>query len=345
MRLSEIAQQANVSPATVSRVINSPELVSQERRKQVQDVLKRCNYQPAPKERRRGPKRGLGAVRRIGVWFVGAKKSPSLNWFQDQIGQLHAVNDRVHIDVRLLFSDTPAELPVPLQKNELDGLIIQGLEPSAPCLRAIGGLPYVWFMTRRTHAFPGDYVEPNNWENGRMAADYLDSRGHSTAAIIATDPDYSAMHQRIQAFLQRAGELGMKALAIHRPIGSGPGYLNPSPLPEELDELFSRYAALENRPTGIYLPSDHFCGLFYRSMRHRGFEPLRDFEVVLGNFTDVVYQNLDPLPAAIDINLSTLVSTVLQHLMWRIENRRASGRVGISISPSLVLPSSSAPFS
>ena len=68
-------------------------------------------------------------------------------------------------------------------------------------------------------------------------------------------------------------------------------------VPEELDDLFSRYAALKKRPTGIYLPSDHFCGLFYRSMRHRGIEPRRDFEVVVGNFTDVVYQNLDPLPA------------------------------------------------
>jgi DNA-binding LacI/PurR family transcriptional regulator len=338
MRLAEIAQEANVSPATVSRVINSPELVSDERRKQVQDVLKRFNYQPAPKERRRGPKRSVRTSRRIGVWFVGAKKSPSLNWFQDQIGQIRSAHDHNQIDLRVLFSETAAEVPVAVQKGELDGVIIQGMEPSATCLQAIGDLPYVWFMTRRTLAFPGDYVEPNNWENGRMAADYLESRGHATAAIIATDPDYSAMHQRIQAFLQRAGELGMRAVAIHRPIGSGPGYLNPSPLPEELDELFSRFAGLEARPSGVYLPSDHFCGSFFRSMRHRGLEPAKDFEVVLGNFTDVVYQNLDPLPAAIDVNLSTLVSTVLRHLLWRIDNRGAPGRVGISISPTLVLP-------
>jgi hypothetical protein len=67
--------------------------------------------------------------------------------------------------------------------------------------------------------------------------------------------------------------------------------------------------------------------------------------VILGNFTSVVHQNLDPLPAAIDINLSTLVSTVLDHLLWRIDNPSAPGRVGIAVSPSLVLPTNAPPHS
>jgi hypothetical protein len=37
----------------------------------------------------------------------------------------------------------------------------------------------------------------------------------------------------------------------------------------------------------------------------------------------------------LDINLSTLVRKVVDHLIWRCDNPQASGRVGITVSPTL----------
>src|SRR5688572_30075839 len=46
MKMSDVAKLANVSPATVSRVLSNPELVSKETRQKVLDVINEVNYKP-----------------------------------------------------------------------------------------------------------------------------------------------------------------------------------------------------------------------------------------------------------------------------------------------------------
>lgn len=337
MLLTDIAQKARVSPATVSRAINQPQLVAAESLARIRAVMVQHNYVPAPLNRRRGPKARLPEQRRIGVWFVGAKaNNPSLNWFQDQLLQVQSIDPHYRVDLRVLFSNDPNELPRNLASEHLDGVIVQGMEPSAGCLAQLRELPHVWFMTRRTPAYPGDYVEPDNEENGRMAADYLKERGHKAVAVISTDPDYSAIVRRNHAFVARATELG---LAVHTILGqSNPGvsYLEISPLHGESDGLVRRLLACTPKATGLYMPVDHFCGAFFRALRAAGKKPGRDIETILGNYNPVIYHNLDHSPAAIDINLPMLVRKVVDHLLWRIENPEVKGRIGITVSPRLI---------
>lgn len=337
MLITEIAKKAKVSPATVSRAINQPQIVAPESLARIRSVMDQHNYVPAPLNRRRGPKVRVSDQRRIGVWFVGARaNNPSLNWFQDQLLQVQSNDSRYRVDLRVLFSNTPDELPAGLATEKLDGLVIQGMEPAPACLAKLRDLPHVWFMTRRSATFPGDYVEPNNEENGRMAADYLAQKGHKVAAVISTDPDYSAVARRVKAFLERAAEL---KLVVHSILGkSNPGvsYLEIAPLHTESDTLVRTLLASTPRATGLYLPVDHFCGSFFRVLREAGKKSGRDFEAILGNYNPIIYHNLDHLPAAIDINLATLVRKVVDHLIWRIDNRSTPGRIGISVSPTLV---------
>jgi len=339
MLITEIAKKAKVSPATVSRAINQPQIVAPDSLARIRAVMQQHNYVPAPLNRRRGPKTRISEQRRIGVWFVGAKaNNPSLNWFQDQLIQVQSADPRYRVDLRVLFSNTPDELPTAVATEKLDGLIIQGMEPSPACLAKLRELPHVWFMTRRSPSYPGDYVEPNNEENGRMAAEYLVQKGHKAAAVISTDPSYSAVARRVKAFIERAAEL---KLPVHTILGkSNPGvsYLEIAPLHGESDTLVRTLLASTPRATGLYLPVDHFCGSFFRALREAGRKPGRDFEAVLGNYNPLVYHNLDHLPATIDINLPTLVRKVVDHLMWRIENPGTAGRIGVTISPSLIEP-------
>src|ERR1019366_7444380 len=134
MLIADIAHRAKVSPATVSRVINQPHLVAPDRLARVQAVMTAVNYVPTPLHRRRGPKSRLAAPKKIAVWFVGAKKSSSLNWFQDQLLQVQPSNERQRIELSVLFTDTPDDLPRALAERQVDGVIIQGMEPSAACM-------------------------------------------------------------------------------------------------------------------------------------------------------------------------------------------------------------------
>jgi DNA-binding LacI/PurR family transcriptional regulator len=339
MLITEIAKKAKVSPATVSRAINQPQIVAADSLARIRSVMEAHNYVPAPLNRRRGPKMRMSEQRRIGVWFVGAKSNnPSLNWFQDQLLQVQSSDTRYRVDLRVLFSATPAELPAALATEKLDGLIIQGMEPLPACLAKLGDLPHVWFMTRRSSSFPGDYVEPNNEENGRLAADYLVQKGHKVAAVISTDPDYTAVSRRVKAFVERAAELKLPVHCILGQSNPGVSYLEIAPVHGESDTLVGNLLAAVPRATGLYIPVDHFCGSFFRGLREAGKKSGRDFEAILGNFNPVIYHNLDHLPAAIDINLPLLVRKVVDHLIWRIENRATGGRIGITVSPSLRLP-------
>ena len=339
MLITEIAKKAKVSPATVSRAINQPQIVAADSLARIRSVMEEHNYVPAPLNRRRGPKVRMSEQRRIGVWFVGAKSNnPSLNWFQDQLLHVQSTDTRYRVDLRVLFSSTPNELPAGFATEHLDGLVIQGMEPSAGCLAKLRDLPHVWFMTRRSASFTGDYVEPNNEENGRMAADYLVQKGHKVAAVISTDPDYSAVSRRVKAFIERAAELKLQVHTILGKSNPGVSYLELVPLHGESDTLVGTLLNSTPRATGLYIPVDHFCGSFFRGLRTAGKQPGRDFEAILGNYNPVIYHNLDHLPPAIDINLATLVRKVIDHLMWRIENPKISGRIGISVSPTLRLP-------
>ena len=338
MLITEIAKKAKVSPATVSRAINQPQIVAPESLARIRSVMEQHNYVPAPLNRRRGPKPRGTDQRRIGVWFVGARaNNPSLNWFQDQLLQLQTSDARHRVDLRVLFSSAPNELPAGLAAEKLDGLIIQGMEPDASCLAKLRELPHVWFMTRRSTSYPGDYVEPNNEENGRMAADYLVQQGHKHAAVISADPDYSAVSRRVKAFLERAAELKLHVQSVLGKPNPGVSYLEIAPFHSDSETLVRQLLSGAPRATGYYIPVDHFCGAFFRALRDAGKKPGRDFEAILGNYNPLIYHNLDHFPAAIDINLPTLVRKVVEHLFWRIENRSAPGRIGVTVSPTLLV--------
>ncbi len=347
MLIAEIARKAKVSAATVSRVINQPHLVAPDRLARVQAVMAAVNYKPTPLHRRRGPKSRLTPPKQIAVWFVGARKNPSLSWFQDQLLQIQSTSDRERqrIELTVLYSESPDELPRALVERQADGVVIQGMEPSPACLQKLADLPHVWFMTRRTASYPGDYVEPDNELNGRMAADYLHHRGHKHVAAISTDPSYSAIAWRVRAFEERARELGLTPQLILGKSHPGTSYLTHTPTHEESDQLVRRLQQISPRPTGLYIPVDHFCGSFFRVMRTVGLKPERDYEAILGNYNPIIYHNLDYQPAALDINLPSLVRKVVDHLVWRCDNPQATGRVGVSIAPSLIsVPNTPSPF-
>jgi DNA-binding LacI/PurR family transcriptional regulator len=346
MLIADIARRAKVSPATVSRVINQPHLVAPDRLARVQAVMAATDYKPTPLNRRRGPKSRLAAPKKIGVWFVGARRNPNLNWFQDQLLQVQPSNERQRIELSVLFSESPDDLPRALTDRQVDGVIVQGMEPSASSMQKLAGLPHVWFMTRRTADYPGDYVEPDNEMNGRMAADFLHSRGHKLVAAISTDPAYSAISWRVRAFMERAREIGLNAHSILGKSHPGVSYLQYTPSHEESEFLVRRILQTSPRPTGLYVPVDHFCGSFFRALRLAGLKPESDYEAILGNYNPIIYHNLDHLPPALDINLPTLVRKVVDHLIWRIENPQATGRIGTTVAPSLIATStqSQAPF-
>lgn len=336
LRIADIARKANVSAATVSRAINQPGIVAPGRLKHIHSVMRELDYEPPPPEHRRGPKRHQAEVRKIGVWFSGGRAGdPNFDWFRNELNKAQERNPRYRIDLTMLFSSGARELPREIREKSFDGIIIQGEEPAPEIVARISSTPCVWFMTRRSTSFRGDYIEPDNEANGRMGADYLRSLGYTNVAAITIEPDYSAIARRVRAFKEHALELG---LAVHCVLGVSHDtkFLTTPPTPSEIATLVKRYLAVKPPAGGLYIPSDYYCGMIFRALREAGRLPGRDYNAILGHYTPELYHNLDHSPAFIDINLPTLVNKLVDHLLWRIENPGAIGRIGLMVSPTLV---------
>ncbi len=258
-----------------------------------------------------------------------------MNWFQEQMIQQPSSKMKSPVDISLFYSETNLDIPRPVRNREVDGVIIQGMEPDPQSWSTLSRMPSVWFMTRRSADYPGDFVEPDNEQNGEIAANYLQANGDAQVAVINTDPNHSAIVSRTEAFVTRCRQHLMKATVINGAAKDAPAFLDAHPREDLVNQLVRRWVDMDPRPTGIYLPADNFCGSFLRAARHHRLRPERDFDLILGNRSPMIYPNLSHQPAAIDINLPTLVKRVVDHLVWRIDNFNSPGRVGITVSPTL----------
>ncbi|MCB1123903.1 MAG: LacI family DNA-binding transcriptional regulator, partial [Verrucomicrobiae bacterium] len=89
--VADVAREAQVALGTVSRVINTPELVTEEMRRRVEEVIERLDYQPLRKRNPNGSSVSSAASRRrsgcIGVLLVG---------MDDTLTHLPVITEAIH---------------------------------------------------------------------------------------------------------------------------------------------------------------------------------------------------------------------------------------------------------
>jgi DNA-binding LacI/PurR family transcriptional regulator len=335
-----VAKHAGVSVATVSRVLNAPETVAAETVALVKRAMVKLNYTPPPPERKRGPKpqntrlkQTKAGATRIGLWSIGTPESELRTYFSTQLETLHFALAEANMELKLLFS-APDKVPDDLANGGISGVIIQGREPTAKCLRELARHPNVWLMTRRSNDYPGDYVEPDNQANGRLAADWLASRKAKHWMFFSMHPDNPVHAQRRAAFLERAGELHIPARTItgfseEKSVSFGQPI--DGVIEAMVDEMLARSPAID----GVYMPHDRICAAFFRALRQRRKAPER-FHIILGHYNHLTYDCLHPRPAVIDVNMRAIIRHAVLQLSDRIKNPEPVRLpVGMKISPVL----------
>ena len=84
--------------------------------------------------------------------------------------------------------------------------------------------------------------------NGRIAADYLVARGHSRLAVLNTDPDYSAIAVRTDAFLDACRKETLKAEAINGRHKDMPAFLDEHPREDDVNRLVRHWVSMNPLP-------------------------------------------------------------------------------------------------
>lgn len=263
--IRDVAEQAGVSIATVSRVLNNRADVSVETREKVREVARSVGYTAD------AAARGLVTQRTQLVAVVvgdnAGHRDLSLLFFGKVMAAISRRLARAGYDPLLL---QPLELGV---HHRFDAAILIGIDASDPLVTDLWmrSLPYVGVDVRvggRRNAFVGS----DHAAGVRLALAHLHELGHRRIAHIAGPRNTVAGADRIAAFRRETRGLGLELpdeYLCEADFSSAGGY-----------RAASELLALDERPTAIVAASDLMALAALQAIRDAGLEPRRDVAVV-----------------------------------------------------------------
>lgn len=207
--IKDVAQLANVSIATVSRVMNAPDKVASKTRDKVQRAIEQLNFSPNALARGLIHKR----TQTLGVLIPDIS-----NLFFAEV--LRGMEDAAHSkDYNLIFCNTDnnksrmlASLKV-LKEKQIDGLVFTS-EPVFPDYYELFQQIHIPVVLAATHSleFEIPSVKVNDEQAGFDAAEYLIQKGHRHIGMICGSMmDHVTAAPRLHGFMRALRTYGIDA--------------------------------------------------------------------------------------------------------------------------------------
>lgn len=214
IKISDIAEHANLSSATVSNVINGTRAVGEKSRQRVLEAMKDLGYEFTE------PERKIKATERktIGVVMTSLKRL----FFHNVLYGIQTIADKYGYDVLLYTSEDSLEkekmFMEKLVKYKVNGIIFHSLCSSndAEYLTHLGslakkkGIPMVSIERDLTGLYISS-VYADNYKGARMAVQHLVSCGAKRIACIRGPIGSAVAEDRYEAYLDVLKENGREA--------------------------------------------------------------------------------------------------------------------------------------
>ena len=215
--IRDVAAQAKVGTATVSRVLNKPWKVSPETTQRVKDSIEKLGYKPNFRAR-------LLAQGNSGMMCFLLSNRPFAHSVHGQVLQ-GAAKEADALGVQIVYAGctyepetSPCEIRLPqllVARGFVDGVILAGTNYSniLDVIEQIG-LPYVVFGTNLVisgHKVPETAVYVDEQEGSRRATEHLLSLGHTRIVFIG-DIRQPWYRRRYQGYCDALCEAGLKPL-------------------------------------------------------------------------------------------------------------------------------------
>jgi LacI family transcriptional regulator, repressor for deo operon, udp, cdd, tsx, nupC, and nupG len=276
--IKEIAKEANVSPATVSRVLRNPELVTEAKRNRVLEVVKRTGYTP----------NSLGVSLRMSKTYNLVAIIPdAISAFNYPV--IRAIESiALQNGYSLLLGDTQEtearerSFANMVRSRQADGILLfcSRLPFTIDETRTLAEqLPPIVNACEPVSVEGIPSVNIDNAAAAEDAVDYLISLGHKRIGVIAgnmTSPSTLARLEGYKRSITKAGfvydetliQVGNYALA-------------------GADQATRKLAAMSQRPTAIFAFSDEMGMSCLATLQRLGFKIPQDFSVM--GFDNISY--------------------------------------------------------
>ena len=211
--IRDVARLANVSPATVSSILNDNQVskTTDETRKRVLRAVTELGYQ-APVKQHPLPA-GTGSVFSVGVLLATTKGKYSDPYYLSILSGIENELARLGGTVSLIQTEQELEDPAVLSRllgAELSGLIM--MRPLSETLfdRLHSLIPHIVGID--TGHMPIDNVEYDHLRVSKMAVEYLYKRGHREIGYIGGSPGALPMKRsrRFRSYLETMEDLGLR---------------------------------------------------------------------------------------------------------------------------------------
>lgn len=269
MTIKHIAEEANVSISTVSRVLNGKPDVNQETRDKILRVIEMLKYRPS------GTARNLALQRTNVIGFL-ARDLGDANFPELAKGIVERARDHDY-SVMIFDSELNPEMEVEatriMESKEVDGVIVpffdEGLEELEWLHRQ--GLPVVRIY-RESSQPEISTIALDNVQSGITATEHLIQLGHTRVAHMARDLSVFSGRERLEGYrtaMERHGLAIPAAYLVEAPATKEGGY-----------RAMHRLLAVDPRPTAVFISKDQMVIGAYEAIHECGLRIPEDVSLV-----------------------------------------------------------------
>ena len=333
MSITEVAKAANVSIATVSRVINGTGNVSSSTVERVETAMKQHGYNPPLRDSRRGPKREKSAQNNIGfLWTRSLAPAPVVASSDLVVG----VSQALGLAGCHFLLDCPPDGATDsyLFSADCAGLLLHGPEPCEQMKRKILGFPCVWVYYSGSNAF-GDRVQPDHRMVGRLGVEHFRKSGKQRFCCITSEPNYyqnTFWTERCNSFEQFSELLGTPCITLGKDMKCS---YEPDVMRQNAMQLIAEYLALTPRPDALFVANN--LGYFVHEELLRSGLPASERPLLIAGDANYQFASLREKPIVVDIHAAEVGACAVRQLLWRIKNPEPVP-VSIRVSCSLNIP-------
>lgn len=325
--IKQIASEAGVSPATVSRVLNNDLTlsVSEETRSRIFSIAEQLQYKPARLKRMKQDK--LRSTLRIGlVMWATLEDEHSDPYFGSIRCGIETRCEELGIGIdKVIRGVLKTEPTTPI--NELDGLIAVGSVDEQEIARLYPRKDRMIFVNHDLTPDDCDSVQLNFAQAMKEVLRHLYELGHEEIGFIGggSDPgllrdegQHEDQRTRIFAELQKKRGIYKPELMYLADWSSNGGY-----------ETMLRMLDDGHRPTACFIASDPMAVGALRALHEKGLRVPEDMAII--GFDDIeVSAFLTPPLTTVRVHTELMGRTAVQLLLERVEGRDITSHITIN---------------
>ncbi|USK92437.1 LacI family DNA-binding transcriptional regulator [Rossellomorea marisflavi] len=318
----DVAKEAGVSIATVSKVINNTGRISEKTRKKVTKIMGDLEYQPSSVAAALTGKR---------TFTIGVLVPDIANPFFAEIARALENNARKSgYTIILCSTDYQKEREQDyfdlLMKKQVDGMIIATEPKELQKFKNLEsrGIPYIMFSFDHLE-LDSHVVTTDDVKGGYLAGRYLLDHGHRHAAVI-TELQRASGKLRLEGFKRAFGAAGIEL--------DPDSVINSKSTFEDAKKAARKILKKENRPSAVFASTDLIAAIFINEARKAGVSIPGDMSII--GFDNTIYAEIaDPGLTTIAQPIPELASYAIEQLMKSIKDPDSPAH-RITLAPHLV---------